>query len=284
MARGEGGARVLLGLFVAFLVLFNIFGPAKKPRARKSNPPSAPGAVEPGASGTSAPAPLLNPIAEALRPGDAPSKDGVAVAILIDTSGSMRSRVPDTDGGNAAKLEIAERAVLGIVKTGEEHRGKNPGRPLVIGIYEFSARGNQENVRTVCVPSELSAATAQEALSSLRATGGTPIGDAMIRAKLDLDALGYRRQHLLVVTDGVNTHGYQPGDVAEVISTLPEDHRASVYFVAFDTDAKQFEPVRQAGGLVLSAANANELRDTLTYVFTGKILAEQPMAPEPSKP
>jgi len=37
--------------------------------------------------------------------------------------------------------------------------------------------------------------------------------------------------------------------------------------------------VRDNGGLVLSAANAQELNQTLDYVLTGKILVEQPAAP-----
>lgn len=284
MGRGEGAARVILGLCVLFLVLFNLLSGTKKPRAQRPVVPlpAAPGKTKSGHAGVQTP--ILNPIGEALRPGAMPTKDGIAVALLIDTSGSMQSRVAEAGGGNESKLFIAERSVVEIVKVGEEHRRKNPEHPLVIGIYEFSARSNQPNVRTVCPPAELSAQSAELALKKLRASGGTPIGDAMILAKQDLDKLGYKKMHLLVLTDGENTYGYQPGDVAEVVSTLPEDHRASVYFVAFDTDAKLFEPVRNAGGLVLSAANAQELRDSLGYVFTGKILAEQPMAPAPAQP
>ena len=53
------------------------------------------------------------------------------------------------------------------------------------------------------------------------------------------------------------------------------------YEVSCNIAAEKFERVRQAGGLVLEAANDAELKRTLDYVLTGKILAEQPPAPEP---
>ncbi len=34
------------------------------------------------------------------------------------------------------------------------------------------------------------------------------------------------------------------------------------------------------GGLVLGASNEQELRQTLDYVLTGRILVEQPMSPK----
>jgi hypothetical protein len=49
-----------------------------------------------------------------------------------------------------------------------------------------------------------------------------------------------------------------------------------VYFVAFDIAASRFAPVRDAGGLVLPAANAAELNQTLDALLTGKILVEGP--------
>jgi hypothetical protein len=101
----------------------------------------------------------------------------------------------------------------------------------------------------------------------------------MIQAKRDLDATGLSRRHILVVTDGENNRGYAPADVASVLARLPESARPSVYFVAFDIAAERFKAVREAGGLVLAAANETDLGQTFDYLLTGKILAEQPAAP-----
>jgi hypothetical protein len=59
------------------------------------------------------------------------------------------------------------------------------------------------------------------------------------------------------------------------LTRRPESERPSVYFVAFDIAAARFEAVKNAGGLVLAAANAQELTDTLDFLLTGKILVEQ---------
>jgi hypothetical protein len=80
--------------------------------------------------------------------------------------------------------------------------------------------------------------------------------------------------HILVVTDGENNKGYAPSDVVAAIGRLPEASRASVYFVAFDVAADVFKPVRDAGGLVLPAANEAELQQTLDFVLSGRILVE----------
>jgi Mg-chelatase subunit ChlD len=110
----------------------------------------------------------------------------------------------------------------------------------------------------------------------MRPDGDTPIGDAMIAAKHEIDATGISKRHLLVITDGQNNRGYSPEDVTRIITGQSEQDRASIYFVAFDIAAEKFNPVRDAGALVLAASNETELKGTLDYLLTGKILAEQP--------
>jgi len=109
--------------------------------------------------------------------------------------------------------------------------------------------------------------------------GGTPIGDAMIAVKQKMSQTGLARQHLLLITDGESNQGYDPGDVMNALSRLPQDQQVNVYFFAFDVGASRFGKVRDSGGLVLAASNEPELQQTLDYVLTGKILVEQP---EPS--
>jgi hypothetical protein len=112
-------------------------------------------------------------------------------------------------------------------------------------------------------------------LSNVVAEGGTPIGAAMIAAKHELDATGLSRRHLLVVTDGENTDGVAPDEVTAAIGRRPESERPSIYLVAFDIDARQFNSVRDAGALLLAAGNAKELSATLDGLLRGKILVEQ---------
>lgn len=99
----------------------------------------------------------------------------------------------------------------------------------------------------------------------------------MLKAKQDLDARRVTKTHILVITDGENTTGYDPADVVSAIYRLPEVQQTSTYFIAFNVSAEVFEPVREAGGMVLSASNDSELATTLDYLLTGRILAEQPI-------
>jgi nitric oxide reductase activation protein len=205
-------------------------------------------------------------------------REGIAAAILIDTSGSMEQRVKDADGRPRPKIEIAQRAALDLVNQFETYAHEHAGQQIYVGIYEFSERRNQPAARQVIALGPPDATAAKPALSKMIPRGDTPIGDAMVVAKRDLDATGFSKRHLVVITDGENNMGYSPVDVTEVISRQAEKDRASVYFVAFDIGTATFKAVRDYGGLVLAAANEPELKSTLDYLLTGKILVEQPVA------
>jgi len=223
--------------------------------------------------------PVTNPIEDALRPVSAPERrDGIVAAILIDTSGSMAKRVRDTDGTLRPKIEIAQRAALDLANQFESYARDHADQTIFFGIYEFSDRGGRCCREVVKLgPSGRSNSSAvRSAIVRMRPEGDTPIGDAIITAKRDLDATGISKRHILVITDGENNKGYSPEDVVRIITSQSEQDRASAYFVAFDIAAEKFNSVRDAGGLVLGASNESELKSTLDYVLTGKILAEQP--------
>ncbi len=222
----------------------------------------------------------VNPLEEVLRaPASISRQEGIAAAIVMDTSGSMRDDVMDINGQPKPKIEIARRAAIDCVRQFEEFARKNPERKVLVGVYEFSSREHHRSCRNLVPLGPPDAATAAAAIEAMVPSGGTPIGDAMIQAKLDLDVTGMTRRHILVVTDGENNVGYTPGAVANAITQIPEEERASIYFIAFDVGADRFKAVKDAGGLVLAASSENDLRQTLDFVLTGKILVEQPVAP-----
>jgi Mg-chelatase subunit ChlD len=215
-------------------------------------------------------------IDEALAPRDTvPPREGLAAAIVIDVSGSMAEKVEGRTGREARKIEIAREAALDLVDQFTRYADEHKEEPVQLGIYEFSRRRGEEDCRAVVPMGAPNREEAAKAIARLRADGGTPIGQAMITAKQALDATGLSRRHLLVVTDGENTDGFAPDRVAAVIGKRPDSERPSIYFVAFDVDAKLFNGVRDAGGLVLPAANAKELNDTLDTLLRGKILVEK---------
>ncbi|CAN5357990.1 hypothetical protein BH23ACI1_BH23ACI1_32400 [soil metagenome] len=203
------------------------------------------------------------------------AREGLAAAILIDVSGSMRDRVRGEGGEREAKIDIARRAARELVEQFARYADDNRGEPVLLGLYEFSERGGQPDCRPVIPMGPPDRVRAEAALQALRPEGGTPIGNAMIVAKRELDATGLSRRHLLVVTDGENTGGHEPHRVAAAMGRRPEAERPSIYFVAFDVDASRFRRVRDAGGLVLGAADAQELNDKLDMLLRGEILVER---------
>ncbi|HUE88008.1 MAG TPA: vWA domain-containing protein [Vicinamibacterales bacterium] len=206
---------------------------------------------------------------------NAPARDGLAAAILIDVSGSMEQQVAGEGGQPERKIEIARRAARSLVAEFDRYATDHAGEPVMLGVYEFSRRDGQPDLRPLLPMTVLVRNTGSGDLARAVADGGTPIGSAMIAAKHELDATGLSRRHLLVVTDGENTDGVAPELVVAAIGRRPEAERPSMYLVAFDIDAGQFSSVRDAGALLMAAGNAKQLSDTLDGLLRGKILVEQ---------
>lgn len=215
-------------------------------------------------------------IDEQLAPeSTARSKEGIAAAIVIDVSGSMDEEVEGQDGREERKIDIARRAARDLVEQFSRYAEEHRHEPVLLGIYEFSERSGNDDCRPVIPMAAPDRRRADRALASLRARGGTPIGNAMIFAKRELDATGLTRRHLLVVTDGENTDGFDPVRVAAALNRRPEAERPSLYFVAFDIEASRFDRVKDSGALVLGAANARDLNSTLESLLRGNILLEK---------
>lgn len=211
-----------------------------------------------------------------LRPaGSVQAREGLAAAVVIDVSGSMAEEVAGRDDRKEPKIEIARRAALDIVNQFARYASDHKDEPVELGVFEFSRRRGEADCRPVIPMSPPDVDKARTAIARLEADGGTPIGQAMITAKRALDDTGLTRRHLLVVTDGENTDGVTPERVAAAIGKRPEAERPSMYFVAFDIEASRFQRVRDTGALVLGAANARELNDTLDSLLRGNILVEK---------
>jgi len=193
---------------------------------------------------------------------------GAAVAILVDTSGSMRQDAP---GDSRPKFVVAQEALESMLDATEAFISKRPDFPIKIGIYSFSS-----NVRLLLPIQPYNRAAIRDALVRLpRPGGGTAIGEALRAARPDLYRAGTFRKYLLVVTDGENTSGRSPDEIARDIFRRSEGG-VQIYFVAFDTSPQKFSFLKDVGGDVLGAGTGVELRTALDQVYQGKILAEAP--------
>lgn len=191
---------------------------------------------------------------------------GAAVAILVDTSGSMRDDAP---GDSRPKHVVAQEALEAMLDATDAFIAKRPDFPIKIGVYSFSS-----NVRRLRPIAAYDRSAVRSALASLpRPGGGTAIGEAMREARPDLYRAGVFRKYLLVVTDGDNTSGRSPDQVAREIWGKSEG-AVQVYFVAFDTSPQKFAFLKDVGGDVISAGTGAELRTALDGIYQGKILAE----------
>ena len=197
---------------------------------------------------------------------------GAAVAILVDTSGSMKERAGSDD---RPKYIVAREALGAMLDATDAFVAKRPDFPIKIGVYSFSS-----SVHVLQPIQRYDRAAVRVALDGLpRPGGGTAIGDALRTARPDLYRSGVFRKYLLVVTDGNNTNGPSPDDVARDIWRKSEG-AVQIYFVAFDTNPDKFAFLKETGGDVLSAGGGAELRKALDEVYQGKILAEAPGAGE----
>jgi Mg-chelatase subunit ChlD len=191
---------------------------------------------------------------------------GAAVAILVDTSGSMRDAAP---GDSRPKYVVAQEALEAMLDATDAFVAKRPDFPIKIGVYSFSS-----GVRTLRSIQPYDHAAVRAALATLpRPGGGTAIGEAMHEARPDLYRAGVFRKYLLVVTDGENTSGRAPDKVAREIWRKSEG-AVQVYFVAFDTSPEKFSFLKDVGGDVIGAGTGAELRTALDGIYQGKILAE----------
>ena len=191
---------------------------------------------------------------------------GAAVAILVDTSGSMRERAP---GDSRPKYVVAQEALAAMLDATDAFVARRPDFPIKIGVYSFSSGVHvQRPIQTY------DRAGVRATIENLpRPGGGTAIGDAMREARPDLYRAGVFRKYLLVVTDGENTNGRPPDEIARDIFRKSEG-AVQIYFVAFDTNPDKFAFLKEVGGDVIGASSGPELRTALDGIYQGKILAE----------
>jgi len=211
---------------------------------------------------------------ESAAPYQAEVEEGVgaAVAILVDTSGSMRDAA---EGDPRPKYVVAQQAIEAMLDATDAFIARRPDFPIKIGVYSFSS-----GVRTLRSIQPYDRDAVRAALSKVpQPGGGTAIGEALREARPDLYRAGVFRKYLLVVTDGENTSGRSPDEVVREISRKSEG-AVQVYFVAFDTSPEKFAFLKEVGGDVIGAGTGAELRQALDGIYQGKILAEAPIAGE----
>ena len=210
---------------------------------------------------------------------DTPSQrleDGIALAFIYDNSGSMRETVPDGQGGQSRKEVIAKRALGGIIDRLQAFSAGSAGsepRNLQTALVIFG-----DGHAAMALPlSKFNPAQLKRRLDRVESGGSTPLGEALRLGSLTVLRSNLSRKHVLVITDGINTTGPDPVAVLPPLQKQAERQGSafSVHFVAFDVEAKVFDPVKKLGVSVLGAADEKQLNTQLEFILEKKILLER---------
>jgi hypothetical protein len=208
---------------------------------------------------------------------DAAEADGVALAIIYDTSGSMKDPVRDQDGKSAPKYVIADRALIAVaqqIQAFATNRAAGTPRAIHTGLFVFQGEGAREAVKFGPFDS---GALQNWARNFSQPSGNTPLGNALSTAGRAVLASPLPRKHVLVITDGMNTAGPAPTTVLPKLKlqAVEKQTRLSFHFVAFDVDAKEFDGVKKLGATVVGAADEKQLNSQLQFILQRKILLEE---------
>ena len=216
----------------------------------------------------------------------AAEEDGVALAIVYDTSGSMHDSVRDANGRLAPKYQIANRALKAVarqIQTFAERKGAG-GSPWKIqaGLFIFQGDG----ARMVVPFGPFSPEKLTDFADHFsKPSGNTPLGNSLRAAARTILNSPLPRKHVLIITDGVNTAGPTPAMVMPDLKMLAEEKHTSlsVHFVAFDVNANVFSGVKKQGATVVGAADEAQLNAQLEFILQHKILLEEEEAPPAKK-
>ena len=204
------------------------------------------------------------------------AKEGIALAIVYDTSGSMREDVSNGKGGREAKYKIANRAIHAVIDrlaTVAAPSDGTPKLPIEVALYAFkSDRCAVIKPMGIFDPDKM-----RSAVNTLNNPSGlTPLGLSLQMASLNLMDSSMSRKHVLVITDGINTTGSDPAQVFTVVKKQAANREQilSVHFIAFDVDAQVFSGMKKLGATVVGAGDEKQLNEQLKFILEKKILLE----------
>ena len=214
----------------------------------------------------------------------AAQEEGVALAIIYDTSGSMQDSVPAQGGTRAPKYTIANRALIAVaqqIQAFATNTAASGPKKIQTGLFVFEGATARQAIKF----GPFDATAIQDwARRFSSPSGNTPLGNALTVAGQAVLNSPLSRKHVLIITDGMNTQGPKPEETLPALLKKAGDTGTSisVHFIAFDVAAKVFDPVRKLGATVVSAADEKQLNSQLEYILQRKILLEEE-EPAPGK-
>ena len=202
----------------------------------------------------------------AAQADDAPGV--VNVELILDLSGSMAQDV----GGGETRMAAAKRVLTDVIEALPETEGVNVGFRIYGHEGDNSNAGRDES----CQSSELVVPIDGVDKPALRAQvdaatpiGWTPLALSLERAGGDFPADGDVSNNIVLLTDGEETCGGDPCEVAAAIRAGDSQIRTHVVgFALTEEQSALVECIAEQGeGLNLRAGNALELSEALFSVL-----------------
>ncbi len=198
--------------------------------------------------------------------GDAPQT--VNVQLILDLSGSMAQDV----GGGETRMDAAKRVLNDVIDALPETDGVNVG----FRIYGHEGDNSNAGRAESCESSELVVPMDGVDKPALRAQvdaaepiGWTPLALSLEEAATDFPADPDVSNNIVLLTDGEETCGGNPCEVAGAIRA--GETRVRTHVVGFALTEEQSDLINciaeEGDGLNLRAANALELSDALFSVL-----------------
>jgi hypothetical protein len=199
-------------------------------------------------------------------------QDGIALAIVYDTSGSMEKPVASQNGGTLPKYVIANKALDLIVKQIQAYSAKS-SRKVQAGLFVFNKNDAKEAVKFGAFDPSAIQAWARNFSSP---DGSTPLGITLEAAGRAVLKSPFTRKHVLVITDGMNTVGSDPSVIIPQLKTEATGKNSVlfIHFVAFDVGADLFAPLKRQGVTVMNAVDEKQLNQQIEIILKEKILLE----------
>jgi len=210
------------------------------------------------------PAPPVEPLVLEEEVVSQKPKQPVAIELILDVSGSMAARIQ-----GRSKMVLARSALH------EAIRGLDtPAFHVGFRAYGFDS-SVPKTQEASCPNTVLLNPIVAYQIGSIRAQvdglqpyGYTPIAKSLELAGADLRKTKASKQMIILISDGEETCGGDPVEVAEQLRQMGID--VETHVVGFDLDRKQAKQMRSiaaaGGGKYYDAKDASELKQALTTV------------------
>ncbi len=206
----------------------------------------------------------------------------VNVEIIFDVSGSMAQ----TLGTGESRMEAAKGVMQDVIAAFPEREGLNLG----LRIYGHEGDNTEAGAAVSCESSELvvelsglNARALRREIDQLQPTGWTPIGLSLERAGDDLSEADEASNFIILVTDGAETCGGDPCEVAGELNAGELAVTTSVVGFALTPDEQAAIAciAEEGGGDVLGANDAEGLSEALFTVLSTPVPDIETPTPAP---